>query len=185
MSGLFPGLWVMVNQRRKINKQCRKVSLCRRCESPLMVTDRRQPLVTRISDLDANALRARKRLEQKLGYLQPYSRSGVLPQNMRSGRNLKAGMKCTCLGSKLFGSRWPLKLRRCRSCRKICSVCLEGQATDRQTLVFSQVPFRLCSPLACSSSPLPLLSDTCPGFLIFTPFYEDITSTRQSKSFCY
>ncbi|KAK9179670.1 hypothetical protein WN943_028874 [Citrus x changshan-huyou] len=132
MSGLFPGLWVMVNQRRKINKQCRKVSLCRRCESPLMVTDRRQPLVTRISDLDANALRARKRLEQKLGYLQPYSRSGVLPQNMRSGRNLKAGMKCTCLGSKLFGSRWPLKLRRCRSCRKICSVCLEGFQDKQQ-----------------------------------------------------
>ncbi|KAK9182662.1 hypothetical protein WN944_025808 [Citrus x changshan-huyou] len=58
MSGLFPGLWVMVNQRRKINKQCRKVSLCRRCESPLMVTDRRQPLVTRISDLDPNACAA-------------------------------------------------------------------------------------------------------------------------------
>ncbi|KAL9410665.1 hypothetical protein AB3S75_044442 [Citrus x aurantiifolia] len=74
MSGLFPGLWVMVNQRRKINKQCRETSLCRRCQNPLMGTDRRQPLVTRISDLDANALRARKRLEQKLGYLQPYSR---------------------------------------------------------------------------------------------------------------
>lgn len=59
-------------------------------------------------------------------------RSGVLPQNMRSGRNLKAGMKCTCLGSKLFGSRWPLKLRRCRSCRKICSVCLEGFQDKQQ-----------------------------------------------------
>ncbi|ESR33260.1 hypothetical protein CICLE_v10007103mg [Citrus x clementina] len=115
MSGLFPGLWVMVNQRRKINKQCRKVSLCRRCESPLMVTDRRQPLVTRISDLDANALRARKRLDQKLGYLQPYSRFVLY-----------------LLSSKLFGSRWPLKLRRCRSCRKICSVCLEGFQDKQQ-----------------------------------------------------
>lgn len=61
-----------------------------------------------------------------------YLQSGVLPQNMRSGRNLKAGMKCTCLGSKLFGSRWPLKLRRCRSCRKICSVCLEGFQDKQQ-----------------------------------------------------
>lgn len=71
MAGMLPG--VGVPQRRKIiSKQHRQDSPCSRCESPL--TDLREPLATCISDLDENALRARRRLEQKLASLHPRSR---------------------------------------------------------------------------------------------------------------
>ncbi|KAJ4722526.1 RING/U-box superfamily protein [Melia azedarach] len=132
MAGMLPG--VGVPQRRKMHKH-RQDSPSSRGEIP--ITERRDPLITPFSNLDETALRARQRLEQKLGYLHPSPRSGELPPSRSNDRNHRLAMKESRLASKLLGSQWHLKLKRCKSYKNICSVCLEDFQAEQQVTKLS------------------------------------------------
>lgn len=59
-------------------------------------------------------------------------RSSALPLNKSSAATIKRAWRVHAWAKKLLGSQCPLKLRRCKSYRKICSVCLEGFQDKQQ-----------------------------------------------------
>ncbi|KAJ0092305.1 hypothetical protein Patl1_25305 [Pistacia atlantica] len=149
MAGMLPGVGVPL--RRRTHNHHRQDSSCSRFESPLR--ERLEPSVPVVCTLDETALRARQRLERRLGSLYPASRSSEMQSNIGRGLDLKAYTKNSRLAKKLLGKQWNFKLRRCKSQRNICSVCLEEFQAEQPVMDLS------CSHKYHSDCLLPWLAD--------------------------
>lgn len=132
MSGWLPGVGVAARRRPTINHHRLEDHPPIRSSEPSSIREIVEPWAT-IVDMDETALRARQRLEQRLGYLRPPSRS----QNEGGrGRNHIARLKDSGLGSKILGGR-PWQFNTSKSEREVCAVCLEDFRTWKQVMDLS------------------------------------------------
>ncbi|KAK4778391.1 hypothetical protein SAY87_018578 [Trapa incisa] len=85
----------------------------------------RMGLPAATSSLDETALMARRRLEQKLGYIYSSPRNGKIHQQQQEGGD--GGGNKKMVSRMLLGRTWNLGFNRLlKPDRKVCAVCLEG-----------------------------------------------------------
>ncbi|XP_044484990.1 E3 ubiquitin-protein ligase RNF181-like [Mangifera indica] len=150
MAGMLPG--VGVPPRRRIHSHHRQESGFSRSGSPPW--EWRAPSAPVVCTLDETTLRARQRLEKRLGYLNPSSRSMEVQSNIDRSLDLKEHTKESPRSAKkLLAKHWNFRLSRSKSERNICSVCLEEFQAEQAVMDLS------CSHKYHSDCLLPWLAD--------------------------
>ncbi|XP_061376183.1 uncharacterized protein LOC133318206 [Gastrolobium bilobum] len=107
-----------------------------------------------LSALDETALRARQRLQKKLGHFFSSSRSSDSKKKDGKISQRTFKIKDACLGRKLLDCSWLiLRPNRFKKERKVCAVCLEDFQQEQQVMNLN------CSHKYHSACLLPWLAD--------------------------
>ncbi|KAK9288130.1 hypothetical protein L1049_016578 [Liquidambar formosana] len=134
MAGILPG--VEMPSRRILIRRRREEALAHRDQ---FIRGRLEQPVTWAAtmEMDETALKARQRLEQKLGYFRS-SRSNEFQVKEGEAPHHTALRKDTSLGSKILGRPWHFqRTNTSKSDGKVCAVCLEDFGADKQVISLS------------------------------------------------
>lgn len=90
-----------------------------------------------LNELDENVVKARQRLQKKLGHFFSPSRSSEKPKNEGKVSQSTFKKQDAGLGSKLLESSWLLRPNRYKKERKVCAICLEGVQKEQVVMNLS------------------------------------------------
>uniref|UniRef100_A0A5B6ZR48 Putative E3 ubiquitin-protein ligase RNF12-B-like n=1 Tax=Davidia involucrata TaxID=16924 RepID=A0A5B6ZR48_DAVIN len=94
-----------------------------------------QSMITTTTTMDEATLRARQRLQERLGYLSP-SRSSKIEVNQDRRHNRAGPTKDTRLGSRIL-RHFQFQLNSSKSDGQVCAVCLEDFQAEQQVMDLS------------------------------------------------
>ncbi|XP_010256161.1 PREDICTED: E3 ubiquitin-protein ligase RING1-like [Nelumbo nucifera] len=131
MAGMLPGV-ELARRRRVYHHHQYNDSNSR--DHPSLLRDRLQP--SSPSDLDEAALKARRRLEEKLGLGRLRSRSSKQKPNegRSSNQPVRAKESQSLMGVTKLEKLWLPKLGRRNSEGDVCAVCLDGFQNQQQVM---------------------------------------------------
>ncbi|XP_027366865.1 E3 ubiquitin-protein ligase RNF38-like [Abrus precatorius] len=136
MAGRLPGVGLLPRKRTEQPHRYEHHATYRhshpRDESSL------EPPWLSISVLDDTALKARQRLQKKLGHFFSSSRSSEKSKKEgKESQSNKQRQKDVGLGRKLLESSWLLRPNKFKKERKVCAVCLEDCQQQQQVMNLS------------------------------------------------